>query len=481
YGYNRSYFDNPQDFNRVNLVGKYTKRIGDNRLFSITANAFRSSWSASGQIPERAVTEGIIDRFGELDHEGGKTSRYQLNLQYTQSLSKNATFKTNLYAGYYDFSLYSDFTFFLIDPIHGDEIHQAESRIYAGYNASYSLRHKIGKLEAKTEIGIGFRNDDTYNSELSHTENTVFLNSIRLGDIHETNPFAYAQESVHLLPQLVATLGTRYDYFIQTYDNKIPTTEELPKATYNNGVFSPKAGLYYNFGKTGRVYANYGIGFHSNDARDIYFRPESGGEVLPLEFALDLGVVIKPVPSLLIQFAVFNMTLQQEYTYSGDAGDVPSLNGKTRRMGVDFSGRYALTKWMYLDADLNYTHARYVDKPEGQNYVELAPSFTSIGGITIKPFKDFSAGLRYRLMADRPANTENTVIAPGYNVIDFTANYSRPRYELGFQIQNLTNTKWNEAAVDTETRLKNETAPVDELCFTPGTPFFMKLSATWKF
>lgn len=481
YGYNRSYFDKPQDFNRINLTGKYTKRIGDKKIFSATLSGFRSFWSASGQIPERAVAQGIIDRFGELDHEAGNTSRYQINLQYTQSLRNNATFKTNLYAGNYDFSLYSDFTFFLNDPINGDEIHQAESRFFIGYNASYTHRHKFGKLEAKTELGIGIRKDNTDNSELSQTVNRLLLNNIRLGDIRETNAFAYAQESVHLLPQLIATLGTRYDYFIQRYNNKIPTALELPKASYNNGAFSPKAGLYYNFRKAGRLYINYGVGFHSNDARDIYFRPESGSQVLPLEHAIDIGLVIKPTPTLLLQAAVFNMTLQQEYTYSGDAGEVPELSGKTRRMGVDFSGRYAPLKWIYLDVDFNYTHARFVDEPEGENFVELAPSFTSVGGLTVKPFNDFSTGLRYRLMADRPANKDNSIVAPGYNVIDFTANYARPRYEFGLQIQNLTNTKWNEAAFATETQLRGENSPVDELCFTPGTPFFIKLSATYKF
>ena len=481
YGYNRSYFDKSQDFNRINLTGKYTKQIGANKLLAITLSGFRSGWSASGQIPERAVEQGLIDRFGELDNESGLTSRYHANIQYTQSIDRNTTFKTNLYAGYYDFSLYSNFTFFLTDTLRGDQIHQQESRIFAGYNASLSNKHNIGKSEAKADIGIGIRNDNVSNSELSHTMDREFLNNVRLGDIHETNIFGYVNETVHLLPQLVATAGTRYDYFIQGYQNKIPTTDEQPRATYNHGAFSPKLGLYYNFGSTGRVYVNYGIGFHSNDTRDIYFKPDAGNDVLPLERSTDIGVVIKPTPSLLLQAAMFRMTLDQEYTYAGDAGDEPSLSGKTRRMGIDFSGRYEAAKWLYFDVDVNYTDARYVNEPSDNNYVELAPRITSSGGITVKPFRNCSTGLRYRLMGDRPANTDNSIVAPGYTVIDFTANYTTKRYEFGLQIQNLTNTQWNEAAFDTETRLRGEAMPKDELCFTPGIPFFLKLSATYKF
>ncbi len=481
YGYNRAYFDKSQDFNRINLTGKYTRQMGTNKLFTATLSGFHSKWSASGQVPERAVAEGIISRFGELDNEGGITSRYHVNLQYTQAINSNADFKMNLYAGYYDFSLYSNFTFYLNDTVNGDQIHQAESRIFAGYNAAYSQRYHIGKLDARTEVGIGIRNDNTNNSELTHTVHEQFLDAIRLGDIHETNLSGYINETVHLLPQLVATVGTRYDYFIQGYHNKIPTATEQAKATYNHGAFSPKVGLYYNFGSTGRVYANYGIGFHSNDTRDIYFAPFAGSDVLPLEHATDIGIVIKPIRALLLQAAVYRMILQQEYTYSGDAGDVPSLSGKTRRLGIDFSGRYEAAKWLYFDVDVNFTKARYVDEPSGNDYVELAPKVTSVGGVTVKPVKEFSAGLRYRLMGDRPANTDNSITAPGYTVIDLVASYTKPRYEFGLQVQNLTNVKWNEAAFDTETRLRGESKSVDEICFTPGIPFFIKLSATYKF
>jgi len=481
YGYNRSYFDQSQDFNRINLTAKYSKQIGDDRQLSITLSGFHSNWDASGQIPERAIQEHLIDRFGQLDQEGGETGRLHVNVQYNQSINHNSNLKLNVYAGTYSFSLYSNFTFYLVDTINGDQIHQKENRIFEGFHLAYSNKHRIAHLEALFEAGLEIRNDNTNNSELSHTVDRVFLNDIRLGDIHETNLGAYANETIHLLPQLVAGIGTRYDYFIQSYLNKIPALSELPSAQYNNGAFCPKAVLYYNVGTKSRIYINYGIGFHSNDTRDIYFKPSAGSDVVPLEHAVDLGLILKPLPGLLLQTAIYRMGLAQEYTYSGDAGDEPVLHGKTLRSGLDFSGRYQPFKWLFIDADLSLSKARYQDLPEGQNYVELAPALCSTGGVLIRPMANFSFGLRYRYMDDRPANTDNTVIAPGYFLLDLSASFSRPHYEFGLQIQNLTNTNWNEAAFDTETRLRGEAKPVEELCFTPGNPIFLKLSACYKF
>lgn len=479
YAYNRGYFDQPQDFNRINFTGKYTRQIDKNKQFSITASGFTSMWDASGQVPERAVAQGLISRFGEIDHEQGKTSRYNLNLQYNQSINRHSNFKTNLFAGYYAFELYSNFTFFLQDSVNGDQIRQKEKRIFAGYNAEYSNDYTLADLSMKTRIGAGFRSDHTDNTELSHTTgmNTT-LDQLALGDIHETNVFGYINQTVNLLPSLVLNAGTRFDYFIHAYNDHLQRAEYISNRSSNAGAFSPKVGLYYNFSREGRIYVNYGIGFHSNDTRVVV--QKNPREILPLARSFDVGLVLKPYPKLLLSGAAFMMDLDQEFVYVGDGG-VVEPSGRTRRLGADLSLRYELLKWLYVDADINYTRARAVDEPSGADYVPLAAKLTSIGGITFRSNSPFSASLRYRHMGDRPANEDNSVIAKGYTVIDAAVNYIRPRYELGLQIQNLTNTHWNEAQFDTETRLRNEQAPVSEICFTPGTPFFMKLSATFRF
>lgn len=477
YGYNRSYFDRPQDFNRINLIEKYTKQFSRDRLLSITASGFKSSWDASGQIPERAVADGTIGRFGEIDKEGGKTSRYNLNIQYTQAISRNETFKTNLWVSYYDFSLFSNFTFFLNDTTNGDQIHQAEKRFLSGYNAEYSHTSHLGQLHTRTQVGAGFRYDATDGSELSHTRNmSEVLERIKFGDVRETNVFGYINQTFYLLPNLVANAGTRFDFFNHSYTDILTTEKAATSAATHS--FSPKGGIYYNFGRSGRVYVNAGIGFHSNDTRVVV--AQAGKGVLPLARSVDVGVVLKPLPRLLVSAAVFHLDLDQEFVYVGDEG-VVEPGGRTRRQGADLSLRYEALKWLYFDADINYTHARARDEAPGQDYIPLAPCFTSIGGVTVKAGKYWAGSFRYRHLGERAANEDNTVKAAGYTVCDLTAAYNRKNYEIGFQIQNLFNVDWNEAQFDTETRLRNEAASVSEICFTPGAPFFFKLTGTYKF
>jgi hypothetical protein len=478
YLYNPGYFDASQDFNRINLAGKYTAHLSGDKLLKIGLSAFRSNWDASGQVPERAVASGMIGRFGAIDaNEGGNTSRYNLNLEYSQSVGRNSIFKSNLYGSYYDFELYSNFTFFLNDPINGDQIRQKEKRVLTGYNAAYTTDYSLGNMRTKTELGAGFRYDNSMDIELSHTRNrSVTISQLALGDINETNAYGYGGQTLYLLPQLVLNAGVRFDYFLHSYKDKLMVETTTRQA--NTHAFSPKAGLYYNFSDKGRVYFNYGVGFHSNDTRVVV--PQDGDKILPLAYSYDLGTVVKPFNKLLVSAAFWVLDLDEEFVYVGDEAVIEN-GGKTRRMGADLSLRYELLKWLYLDGDFNYTHARAVGEPEGSNYIPLAAPFTSIGGLTVKLPGGLSSSLRYRYMGDRPANEDNSVVAKGYSVFDATVNYERKCYAFGLQVQNLFNTEWNEAQFDTESRLMNEAGPVSELHFTPGTPFFFKLTAAYKF
>jgi outer membrane receptor protein involved in Fe transport len=479
YNYNRGYFNASQNLNRLNMVGKYTNFISSNSMFSITISAFRSNWDASGQIPTRLVESGVINRFGAVDStEGGNTSRYNLNVQFTQSTdNKKGLFKTNAFVSYYDFELYSNFSFFLKDSINGDQIRQKEKRVLAGYNANYTLQYQLGKMNAKTEVGAGFRYDNSMDNELSRTKNrSTTLTPLALGNINETNMFGFVNQTVFLTPKLVLNGGVRFDYFIHDYENKLDSVYNRKSIT--KYAFSPKAGIYYNFSNKARLFLNFGMGFHTNDTRVIVSR--NGEDILPQAFSYDLGVVVKPFKKMLITTSIWLMDLQQEFVYVGDEAIIEAA-GRTRRMGIDVSLRYEILKWLYLDGDINYTHARARDKVEGKDLIPLAPPLTAIGGVTFM-YKDcLSASLRFRYMSDRSANEDNSVRAKGYGLMDAVINFTQPRYEIGLQAQNLLNSAWNEAQFNTESKLKGESAAVSEIHFTPGSPIFVKLTASYKF
>jgi outer membrane receptor protein involved in Fe transport len=165
--------------------------------------------------------------------------------------------------------------------------------------------------------------------------------------------------------------------------------------------------------------------------------------------------------------------LKQEFVYVGDAGIVEP-SGKTRRQGVDLSFRYQPLQWLFWNLDANYTYARTIEHPKGEDYIPLAPDFTLVSGLNFLFKSGIYGSINVRYLANRPANEDNSIIAKGYSITDLNAGYKWRKMSFGVQIQNLFNTKWNETQFATESRLQNETESVEEIHFTPGTPFFIK-------
>lgn len=477
YMYTRGYFDNPQDFRRFNLFGKYYGALGKNHVLNFSASTFSSGWDASGQIPDRAVESGLIGFYGAIDpNEGGTTSRTNTNAVLTSTLNNGAYFKNQLYCSKYKFELYSNFTFFKEDPVNGDQIRQKENRDLFGYNGSFHKTGYLGAAQVATEAGVNIRMDRTRGSELSRTKDrTTTITPLMLGDVSENNLAAYLSETFLFSRRFSLNAGLRYDYFSNQYRDRL-NGNAVGKA--NASTVSPKLSLYCHPSQTVQVYFNNGRGFHSNDTRVVV--PQNGLQVLPAAYGSDLGTVLKPAKNLLVNAALWYLWLDQEFVYVGDEG-VVEPSGKSRRYGADLSVRYQPVRWLYADVDFNYSHARAVDEPKGADYLPLAPTFTSIGGLTVKSTKGINASLRYRFLGDRPANEDNSVVAKGYFVTDAYLNYARRNYEVSLSVQNLFDVRWKETQFDTESRLYNEAAPVSEIHFTPGTPFFAKLSFAYSF
>ncbi|MDE3253404.1 MAG: TonB-dependent receptor [Bacteroidota bacterium] len=465
----------PQHFSRYNLFGKYNRSFSENTRLSASISGFSSTWDASGQIPERAVNEGLIDRFGSIDpSEGGHTERYNANLLLSHRFSNNSLWENRAYVSRYLFSLYSDFTFFLNDPVNGDEIHQAEQRNLYGFQSQLSHRYYFNKGSLNSIYGIGIRYDATYNSELSHVVKRQFLNAVRLGDIHESNAFAYLQQQYAIGPWLFDA-GLRWDYLQAAYFDKLATLQQPAQAS---AIFSPKLKIQYTVNKNQQWYVKLGKGFHSNDARVVV--ANKGQEILPAAYGADLGIILKPDQKWLLNIAVWYLYLQQEFVYVGDDGNVEP-SGRTVRKGIDLIARYQLNRHWFAHLNLNVAKPRSLDASKGQDYIPLAPAFSSTGGLFYKTSAGWNGSISYRYLANRPANEDNSVVAKSYLVADAAINYTRSRYEVGVSVENLFNTKWNEAQFATTSRLANEPNPVTDLNFTPGTPFAIRLKLAVSF
>lgn len=483
YRYSNAYFDNPQHFKRFNLFTKYNGKISAHSYLTASATTFWSKWDASGQIPDRAVEKGIIGFYGALDpYEGGLTYRTNGNVAITTSFDNGGLLKNQIYYSRSHFDLHTNFTFFLVDSVNGDEIRQKEDRDLMGYNGSYSYVGNAGNIKITTEAGINARYDKTHNSELSHTvDRYTTLQQIKLGDIKELSISPYISETFNFNQHFSINAGLRFDQFYHQYNNKLASDSTLPgvgKYKANANTLSPKLNFYYHVNDALQFYLTTGKSFHSNDTRSVVV--ENGYTSLPPAYGADFGTVFKPAKNIIINAAAWYIYLGQEFVYSGDGGFV-EFSGKTRRLGFDFSGRYQPLRSLYVDLDLNYAHGRAIGEAKGADYIPLAPVWTSSGGITYTNKNGLNGSLRYRYIADRPANEDYTLTATGYFITDAVVNYTKPKYEIGLVINNIFNTKWKETQFDTETRLKGEAQPVDEICFTPGTKFAAKLSVSLFF
>jgi len=460
----------PEHFNRTNLFGKYIANISPRNQLKVTLSTFNSLWRSSGEIPVRAVEEGLISRWGYIDSaQGGNTARTTAILRLTSGLSDNLTLENQFYYTRYSFDLHYDQTFFALDSINGDQLRQKEKRDQYGYNGKITYHDYISSSrDLTTGIGAGWQLNDIYGSELSHTRDyNQVIYYIQHGNIREWTMNGYLDQS-YLDGKWLFNAGVRMDYLNFNYMDLL----NPPKPVIGKTIVSPKLNVEYTFNDRIQFYARTGRGFHSNDAKVV--AENKGIDVLPAAYGMDLGTNWKPVPQLFLNAALWYLYLQQELVYNGDNGTF-SPGDPTRREGIDFSARYEFTRWLYADFDINFCRARDALAPKGNNYLPLSVPLYSTGGLYIRLPNGLNGGWSFRYMKNRPANSNNTLVAQGYFLNDLTVNYTKHQFEIGLAIQNLFNIRWRDAQYEVVSRLKNEPRPVDDISYTPGMPFFAKL------
>ncbi|MBO9631862.1 MAG: TonB-dependent receptor plug domain-containing protein [Chitinophagaceae bacterium] len=471
------FFDSPQNFSRLNLMGKYSTLLNENDKLNIAFSHFKSDWNASGQIPDRAVKDGLIGHFGAIDDtEGGNTSRSNINLQFLKQVDENTFVKSTAYFSHYDFELYSNFTFFLNDPVNGDQIRQKEKRNIIGFQSELNRNFYWKKTVIDLQAGIGLRNDDINDIELSHTVNRkTTLDPIMLGDIAETNLSGYANAEIRT-GKWVINPGLRIDHLKFDYTDKLSATYH--QQSQSRSILSPKLNIIFNQNHRLQYFLKLGKGFHSNDARVVV--AQEGHTILPAAYGADLGIMWKPAPRLMLNAAAWYLWLEQEFVYVGDEG-VVEPSSKTRRQGIDLGARYQLGKYLFLNGDLTYTYARATQEPKGEDRIPLAPRITTAGSIVFKHPSGIDAGIKTRYMGNRPANEDNSIVAKGYWITDASIHYQWKNFGFGIVMENIFDKEWNETQFATTSRLKDEPGPVTEIHYTPGSPFNVRGVISYRF
>lgn len=250
------YFESPQDFNRFNGMLKYHGKLNDNNFLTAYFSGLSSKWNASGQIPYRAIEDETIGWFGAIDdNEGGKTSRYNFTANMKSYLNNGGKFTNQIFYSKYQFELYSNFTFFLNDPINGDQIRQKEDRNLYGFNSTYEKSTKIFGLKSETVAGIQLRYDDVNDLELSRTKDrTITTEALKFGDVNEMNLGAFWSQKIALNQNFDITPSIRFDYFDNQYNDKLLQQ----KLKSNSNIFSPKLRMNYRFNENVQLYSYFG-------------------------------------------------------------------------------------------------------------------------------------------------------------------------------------------------------------------------------
>ncbi len=486
-------WDRGDNERKIDGVLSYTH--GDARDgFTLSAEAYHNVWRSTDQIPDRAIADhtdpvgaptapadDLIGRFGLIDpSDGGNTGRYALTADWHHITDTSST-KISAYALRYDLDLFSNFTYFLNDPVHGDQIEQMDRRWIVGGHAVQTWGHTLFGRPSDTTIGLDLRHDSIDNG-LYHTEDRDRLSATTVDHIEETSLSPYVQNQTRWTDWLRTIVGVRIDSVWMDVDHK---AGDGNSGDVNRHIASPKASLILGPWAKTELYLNYGRGFHSNDARGVVSRADAA-TALPKSEGEEIGLRTTLIPHLRSELSLWRLHLQSELVWAGDEGD-NEPSGPTTRWGVEFANWYTPTKWLTIDADYAWSHARFTDRePEGP-YVPEALVSTFDGGIAVHDLPGalsrWSAGLRLRYFGPRPLTQDDSVRSKATTLLYANLGYRlTPRVSLGLDVFNLLDAKDSDIDYFYTSRLPGEPlAGVDDIHTHPSEPREFRMSVTATF
>jgi TonB family protein len=501
-------FANPERFDRYKLFEKVTLGLGSRATLTVGGSSYSGSWFGSGQIPARAVANGSLSRFSTLDpSEGGDSSRHQFFTSIKARPSERSEINVMTYVGLYRLNIVSNFTGFLNDPDNGDQITQKDRRTFAGGRASYRVVDTVGGVRFDTTFGANLRTDSITNA-LERTRQRELVGRVREARVNETSIGAFAKEEVTPVKWLRFIAGARSDFFSFTVDDALEQPNQAEGGTGGSkgaSRLSPKGSVVVTPISRKNVeldlYANYGHGFHSNDARGVV---RAVSPVTPLTRAIGYegGARLRLFDRWDLAAAVWRLDLDSETVWIGDEGSTEE-SGATKRYGGELETRLALSDWLSADLDLTATKSAFVQSTGNGSAVALAPRYTWAAGLSARHPTGFRAGVRMYGVGDRPATEDEFLTATGFTVFDLHAGYQARRWDIGLDVENLFDAKYRGAQFATTSRLRNEpstNAPApngtctggsravtngqnfggcEDVNFSPGYPFTVRLMTTF--
>jgi len=452
----------PDDYRRLNGVLRYTLGAGDAKL-RLTAMGYAGLWNGTDQVPLRAVQSGQIGRFGNVDPTtGGKTHRFSLSAEYQQNLG-SAVLQAVAYGVKYRLSLFSDFTYFLRDPVNGDQFEQLDDRWQLGTSGNLAWTTGIGAVVLRSRVGWEARHDRIDPIGLYDTAAQQRLRVVRQDVVRETSGGLFAEEEASLAPWLRAIAGLRYDHYFFDVTSGNPANSGRADA----GRLSPKLSAILGPWAKTELFANFGFGFHSNDARGVTTTvdPRSGDpvqRVTPLVPTRggEIGVRTEIVPSVESSLALWRLDIDSELVFTGDAGTTEPSRA-SRRWGLEWNTRWRPIRWLLFDLDVAWSHARFTtpdpDPAVTGDHIPGAIGTAVSAGAAIHELGPWSASLYARYFGPRPLVEDDSKRSTASTLFNGYVSYRlTQKARLSLDVLNLFNAQVDDIAYFYRSRLPGE-------------------------
>lgn len=478
-------WQNKADFQKVNAVLRYTRGT-DESGFALTAMAYAGRWEATDQIPRRAVAAGTLDRFAGLDDsDGGDSRRFSLSGVWHRETDAGHS-EVQVYGVYYDLDLFSNFTYFLDDPVNGDQFEQHDRRSFGGLKAHHTWDWDLLAREAESTVGLQVRGDHIENG-LNHTAQRRYLSTTRADTIGEISVAPYAEQKVKWADWFRSTVGVRADWF--GFD--VASDNAANSGTADDLLVSPKGSLVLGPWAQTELYVSGGLGFHSNDGRGVSttIDPGSGAAVTPVDplvrtYGAEFGVRTLAVDHLQSTVSLWWLDLDSELLFIGDAGTTEATR-PSRRYGIEFANYYTPTDWLTLDADFSWSHARFRDADPAGDFIPGAIETVLAAGLVVHdlpPLGGFFAGLRLRHFGARPLVEDDSARSDETLLLNAQAGYRFGRnWTLTVDVFNVLDRQDDDITYLYESQLAGEAAPVNDQHFHPVEPVSFRVAVTGRF
>jgi hypothetical protein len=467
----------PNGKDKFNGVVRYSQGNARNGM-SFTFMGFQNHWHSTDQIPQRAVDDGQIDRFGFIEEtDGGETFRYTGAFDWQRSGSNDST-RLTAYGLRYGVQLFHNFTYFLNDPDNGDQFEQFERRWTTGAKLTHRRLARLGGKSTENAIGVEVRNDSVGGPlGLYHTRATERIGTIRADDVNQTSVGFFGESEVEWSRLVRTTFGLRGD----VYRWNVDSDNALNSGEKTSGIASPKISAAFGPWGGTEFYANYGLGFHSNSGLGVVLQvdplsgdPVSSSPSFARSQGAEFGVRTVHWKGLQTTATLWYLDFDSELIYVGDSGSTEDGPG-SRRMGVEITNYIYPHRWVNVDLDLSFSRARFLDLPSGEDFVPGALNRVISAGVSINPPAGIGSGpfgsIRLRHFGPRPLIEDNSVQSTQTSIVNGEIGYKfSERARLSIEGFNLLDAEVSDIDYFFESRLRDEPEPVEDIHFHAAIP-----------